>query len=62
MFQTVQLVPEEGATIGAAAARWSKRAPVAPAVRYLKREEMKALAFASPHRKVIARLLQAPSA
>jgi len=36
------------------AARWRKRAPVSPAVRYLKREEMEALAFAAPHRKVMA--------
>ena len=38
------------------AARWKKRAPVAPSVRYLKIKEMKALAFAAPHRKLIESL------
>jgi A/G-specific adenine glycosylase len=43
-------------TMQAVSARWKKRAPVAPDVRYLKREEMESLAFAAPHRKLIGRL------
>jgi A/G-specific adenine glycosylase len=43
-------------TMRAVAACWKKRAPVAPNVRYLKREEMEGLAFAAPHRKLIAKL------
>jgi A/G-specific adenine glycosylase len=38
------------------AARWRKRAPVSPSVRYLRIEEMEMLAFASPHRKLIKSL------
>jgi A/G-specific adenine glycosylase len=38
------------------AARWRKRAPVARHVRYLTPAEMEAMAFAAPHRKLIAKL------
>jgi len=44
-------------TMRVVAARWIKRAPVAPAVRYLKREEMMARAFAAPHRKILLQLV-----
>jgi A/G-specific adenine glycosylase len=44
-------------TMRVVTARWIKRAPVAPAVRYLKREEMEALAFAAPHRKILLQLV-----
>jgi A/G-specific adenine glycosylase len=43
-------------TMRVVAARWRKRAPVSLAVRYLKKEEMDDLAFAAPHRKVMAKL------
>ena len=40
-------------TMQAVATRWRHRAPVTPAVRYLKMAEMEALAFAAPHRKIM---------
>jgi A/G-specific adenine glycosylase len=40
-------------TMRVIAAHWQTRAPVSPVVRYLMIEEMEALAFASPHRKVV---------
>jgi A/G-specific adenine glycosylase len=43
-------------TMRVVAARWKKRPPVAPAVRYLKITEMVALAFAAPHRKLFKHL------
>jgi A/G-specific adenine glycosylase len=43
-------------TMRVVAARWKKRAPVAPAVRYLKIGEMVTLAFAAPHRKLFGKL------
>jgi A/G-specific adenine glycosylase len=43
-------------TMQVIAARWRKRAPVSASVRYLKIEEMEALAFAAPHRKLVLRL------
>jgi A/G-specific adenine glycosylase len=44
-------------TMRVVSAKWIKRAPVAPTVRYLKMEEMKALAFAAPHRKLLPELV-----
>jgi A/G-specific adenine glycosylase len=43
-------------TMRVVSARWIKRAPIAPSVRYLTREEMEAFAFAAPHRKVMTKL------
>jgi A/G-specific adenine glycosylase len=37
-------------------ARWRKRAPISETVRYLTADEMKQVAFAAPHRKLIDRL------
>jgi A/G-specific adenine glycosylase len=43
-------------TMKAIEAKWKKRAPVSPSVRYLTPQEMSGLAFAAPHRKLMAKL------